>query len=102
METLVFPDSLKKIGSYAFQSCKYRLKSVKMGSGINEIGECAFQDCSKLEEVDFSKCSALPECGENAFGQCSDDLTIKVPSALLSQWKAAPNWSTFASSIVGV
>lgn len=102
METLVFPDSLKKIGFYAFRECSYNLVSVKMGSGINYIGAYAFYSCSKLEEVDFSKCSAVPECGENAFGQCSIDLTIKVPSALLSQWKAAPNWSTLASSIVGV
>ena len=102
METLVFPDSLKRIENYAFQECSYRLKSVKMGSGINYIGAYAFQACSKLTEVDFSKCSAVPECGQNAFYQCSNDLTIKVPSALLSQWKAASDWSTYASSIVGV
>lgn len=102
METLVFPDSLKRIEDYAFQSCSSRLESVKMGSGINYIGIGAFRVCNKLKEVDFSRCSAVPECRKSAFNDCSDDLKIKVPSALLSQWKAAPNWSDYASSIVGV
>lgn len=102
METLVFPDSLKRIEDDAFEDCHHRLESVKMGSGINYIGSGAFVACSKLKEVDFSKCSAVPECRDNAFYNCSDDLKIKVPSALLSQWKAAPIWRTYADKIVGV
>lgn len=102
METLVFPDSLKTIKSYAFGNCQYNLISVKMGSGINDIEDRAFDNCAILEEVDFSKCSAVPTCGKNSFAQCSYKLKIKVPSALLSQWKSADVWKDYADKIVGV
>ena len=54
-------------------------------------------------EIDFSTHTTIPELtSTNAFGNTSPSLVIKVPSALVDEWKTATNWSTYADKIVGV
>ena len=49
--SLTFPESLKEIGPGAFENCE-NLKSVDMPY-IEKIGNDAFYECSKLEEIKF-------------------------------------------------
>ena len=50
--SIVFSDSVLKIGSFAFAYCE-SLTSVTISSSITEIGKGAFEGCESLEEVIF-------------------------------------------------
>ena len=57
--------------------------------------------CSALEVVDFSEATAVPTLHSvNTFQNTNSTFKIVVPDALYDQWKAANNWSQFASQIV--
>ena len=84
-----------------FRGCTV-LKTVKLPVA-EFIGFQAFRDCVSLQYVDFSGCSAVPTLEDvDAFQNVPASCSIKVPSALLSAWKTADNWSTYANQIVGV
>ena len=52
---------------------------------------------------DFTACTAVPTLSnKNAFNGIAADCQIRVPAALAGEWKAATNWATYASHIVGV
>lgn len=48
--SIVIPDSVTKIGNYAFQNC-HNLKSVRIPNGVKSIGNGAFCGCDSLEEI---------------------------------------------------
>lgn len=50
IESVIMPDSLKVIGTCAFQECKM-LNTVKFGSGLTRICERAFSACKNLKKV---------------------------------------------------
>lgn len=50
IESVIMPDSLKVIGTFAFQECKM-LNTVKFGSGLTRICERAFSACKNLKKV---------------------------------------------------
>lgn len=50
--SLVFSDSVVKIGEYAFAYCE-RLTSVTVSSSVTDIGKSAFEGCDALDEVIF-------------------------------------------------
>ena len=90
------------IGIYAFQSC-YSLASITLLSGVTSIGAYAFQNCYSMAFYDFTACAAVPTLSnKNAFTNIPADCEIRVPAALLDEWKAATNWATYANQIVGV
>jgi hypothetical protein len=50
---------------------------------------------------DFSQSSAVPSLADTyAFTNSPSDCKIIVPDALYDEWKAATNWSSYASKIV--
>ena len=49
IKAVSFPETLKKIGGYAFYGSS--LESVTVLGGIEEIGECAFSKCGKLTAI---------------------------------------------------
>ena len=54
-------------------------------------------------EWDFTHCTSVPTLyNTNCFNNIRTTAKIKVPAALETAWKAATNWSTYASYIVGV
>ena len=62
MVEVVFPESLKVIGPYAFYNTG--LRSVVFPSGLENVGERAFAECGNLSRV--SNASGF-RCGEGAF-----------------------------------
>ncbi|MBR5561788.1 MAG: leucine-rich repeat protein [Clostridia bacterium] len=50
--SIVLPDGLKKIDSYAFNECK-ALKTVNIPSGVTKIGSLAFGKCAALESIEI-------------------------------------------------
>lgn len=53
-KTIILPETLTDIHSYAFAGCKY-LKNIKIPSGVTKIGANAFSGCTSLTRI------ALPD-----------------------------------------
>lgn len=102
LTSITIPDSVTRIGSDAFNGC-IGLTSITIPDSVTSIGYNAFYGCTNLTEIDFSTHNAVPTLANiSVFYNTSSSLVIKVPSALLDEWKAATNWSTYADKIVGV
>ena len=96
------PEGTTRIGVYAFYGCT-GLTSITIPDSVTSIGSSAFSSCTNLTEIDFSTHNAVPTLADTTvFYNTSASLVIKVPSALVDEWKAATNWATYADKIVGV
>lgn len=91
VETVVFPESLRTIGSYAF-AWSHNLKKVSFPDNLVEIGAQAFNECTALAVVSISNGeekpigsvwpSSLKEIGSSAFA-CNKNISELVfPSGL--------------------
>lgn len=107
----VYRNSVQKIeigngvtsnGNFAFNSC-YSLASITIPDSVTSIGTYAFNGCHCVAFYDFSNHTGVPTLSNtNAFSGIPADCQIRVPASLVDTWKAATNWSTYASYIVGV
>ncbi len=99
---ITLPSGVTSISGYAFSSC-YSLAQITLPSGVTSISGYAFSACYGMAFYDFTVCTAVPTLnGANTFNSIAADCEIRVPAALLDEWKAATNWATYASHIVGV
>ena len=119
LTTVSFP-SATQIGSSAFRGC-YALTTVSFPVATS-IGAHVFYGCSALTTADFPAvtsiganafydCSALTSlilastsmasCGISIFNNASNAIAY-VNDALVSDYKAATNWSQYASRIKGI
>ncbi len=76
METLTIPDSVEKIGGYAFAYC-LNLKDVNMADSVVSIGDRAFEGCESLKRIRLS--AGLTEIEECTFFFCESLKTILIP-----------------------
>ena len=99
---ITIPDSVTSIGNYAFNNCR-SLASITIPNSVTSIGGSVFYYCYSVAFYDFSNHTAVPTLSNtSAFSGIAADCQIRVPSSLVDAWKAATNWSTYASYIVGV
>lgn len=124
MSSIAIPSSVTSIEAYAFYACR-ALSSVVLPSGVTSIGDRAFYNCYNLSYVivpetvtsiggyafynaygvsyyDFTNHTSVPTLNTNVFPGIADDCLIRVPAALVDDWKAATNWASYSSHIVGV
>lgn len=102
LTSITIGNSVTSISEDAFYGCT-GLTSITIPNSVTSISNAAFGDCTNLTEIDFSTHNAVPTLADtSAFSNTSASLVIKVPSALLDEWKAATNWATYADKIVGV
>ena len=52
IKKIFVPDTVKKIGSHAFEGCR-NLETIHLGKNVQTIGREAFSGCEKLKEVVF-------------------------------------------------
>ena len=100
VEKLVIPQGVSEIKNYAFYNTSF--SEVTILSSVTSIGvECfgGSASGSVKDKVTFLNRTNIPTLAE---GGDLNATTIEVPSALLSQWKAAPNWSNYSGRIVGI
>ena len=102
LKSVNIPDGVTSIGTNAFGGCR-SLASVRIPSGVTSIGSGTFGYCYGVAHYDFSQHAAVPTLSNiDAFSGIPSDCEIRVPAALVDEWKAATNWSTYADYIVGV
>ena len=98
----LIPSGVTVISSSMFNGC-YTFPSFSFPSGVTSIGAYAFSYCFSATYYDFTKCTSVPTLANtNAFGGITADCEIRVPAALVDEWKAATNWAKYADHIVGV
>ena len=101
-------DITAAIRNYFLYQCK-TVKSVSFPNATS-IGDSAFYMCSKLAEVVIGTNSSTSICtlsSTSAFSSTviatsTTDGFIYVADSLVDQYKAATNWSTYASKIKGI
>ena len=90
------------LNASCFASC-ISLTRFKCGAGLYSIGSSAFSGCVSCKIYDFAQSANVPTLKDtNAFTGIAADCEIRVPAALVDEWKAATNWATYADHIVGV
>ena len=95
-KTGLFPQSLTRIGEYAFYDCK-GLASVSIGNGVTSIGRRAFNACYGLKEV-YVFADNPVGCNENVFySETYSNATLYVPGTSVSLYLSASPWSNFTS-----
>ena len=86
LETVTVKGSLSKIGNSAFERCK-KLKNITVEGAINAagnkvlmLGECAFKDCTGLENAEFTGNFVTYK---NAFEGCTALRSVKVKESTM-------------------
>ncbi len=81
LTSIVIPDSVTSIGAYAFFACS-GLTSIVIPDSVKSIGEDAFYNCTALTEIKFNA-TAMNDLwrGDNVFyyaGQSGEGLTVTI------------------------
>ena len=100
LQSVSIGSSVTSIGSYAFYNC-YSLASVTIPSSVTSIGTYAFYNCTAVGAYHVLRATPPTLASTNAFTGIPSDCIIYVPAASLATYKAATNWSTYASYMVG-
>ena len=101
LTNITLPTSLTTMGNYCFRSC-YRFTDITIPSGVTSIGNYTLAYCYGLKELHVLPTTPPTLNGSYVFRDLPSDCVIYVPSASLSAYQSATNWSTFASQMVGV
>jgi hypothetical protein len=120
LEKVTLPDSIEKIGDYAFCWCR-NLEEIDLPDSIEEIGVGAFKNCSflrkikipykvrKIERNTFQFChylnkltfgNRITEIGDNAFEECDSLTEITLPSSLVEIGSSAFEQCTSLKSVI--
>lgn len=83
LTTLVIPDSVTSISSYAFYGC-HSLESITIPEGVTSIDDWAFGCCSNLTRITIS--SSVTSLGVAAFYNC-DRLNTICYKGTVEEWK---------------
>ena len=100
--TIKLPKGITTINASAFANCG-SLKELDFSKGnVSSIAASAFSSCFLCIKYDFTGNTAVPTLANtNAFTGINPNTKIVVPDNLVTTWKAASNWSTYASYIIG-
>lgn len=97
LKTVIIPDSVTSFANQAFYGSG--LISIAIPNSVTFIGSYVFGQCKSLKRIDCSKHTSIPTLQVDGLVNNST-LQIKVPANLIDEWKAATNWSNYASKIV--
>lgn len=98
LSSIIIPNTVTSIGNNAFYQCR-SLLSITVPSSVTSIGNNAFSS-TNCSEYHFQR-STPPTLGTTAFSSIASYAKIYVPSASLSDYQTAQNWSNYASYMVG-
>lgn len=78
IRSLVIPNSIKKISSYAFYDAS--ITSLSLAEGLQKLGDFAFFDCDNLTSITIPK--SVTSFGDSVFGQCTNLAHVNLPENL--------------------
>ena len=94
LRSIEIPNSVTSIDGSAFRSCT-NLASLKIGKSVTSIEDLAFSFCSGLKEV-YCYAENVPETSSSAFRNSSiSSAKLYVPKASLETYKATAPWNEF-------
>ena len=99
LTSFTIPNSVTSIGVTVFNGCS-SLISITIPSDVTSIGTGAFQSCYGMAEYHILP-TTPPTLSTNVFTSIPSDCVIYVPSAKLTDYQAAENWSAYASYMQG-
>jgi hypothetical protein len=95
--TTLIPNSVTKIGEFAFYNCT-RLTEISIPNSVTEIGKYAFSGCTGLTSIVVP--GSVIEIGERVFEGCTGLTSINIPDSVTKIWGSAFNGCTGLTSIV--
>ena len=101
LTSITLPAGVTSIGTQAFNNCT-KLTSITLPAGVTSIGTQAFYGSTLRQLVIQRTAGVVTLANVDAFGNSGITATtgdIYVPDALVSTYKTAPNWATFADRI---
>ncbi len=84
LETIILPETITDIGSYAFYNCT-NLAKIVIPNSVTSIGNSAFRDCTGLTSITIP--DSVTSIGSCAFSGCTELKTVYY-SGTLEQWFA--------------
>ena len=75
----IIPNSVTKIGDYAFSSCK-SLQSITIPNSVTSIGDRAFSSCKSLQSITIP--NSVKSIGDRAFSSCKSLQSITIPNSV--------------------
>lgn len=78
VKSITVGDNVKEIGNSAFEGCS-KLTKVTLGKGVTKIGSNTFKGCKKLGTITV-KSTKLTKVGKNALKGIKSNARIKVPA----------------------
>ena len=92
LTTITPPDGLTTIGENAFINCD-KIEEVKLlSSSLTDIGANAFSGCKLLETIHFASNYNGLKIGNKAFYNCKLSNTIEIPNGVITIGDNAFNW----------
>ena len=86
LKSIVFGNSLIKIGENAFAGCT-GLTSVVIGNAVRQIGNSAFRGCKSLKNLLLG--NSVKKIGERAFWGCKRLKSVNIPASVTEFGKEA-------------
>ena len=80
LKRLVIGDGVVSIGEEAFANCA-KLEDVVFGRSLKHLGERAFLNCNELKSIDLSETQITEICKE-AFDDCYSVVSVKLPQCI--------------------
>ena len=100
LSKVIMPTSTTTVKQQTFYNC-FALTELILPSTVTSIETKAFQNCYGMKEYHF-KSTTPPTLGNaDAFSNIQSDCKIYVPSAKLTNYQTAQNWSSYSSYMVG-
>lgn len=78
--TYAVPESVVDVEAHAFEGCHF--ERVVIPATVRSIGDYAFTSCQELKEVEFGDGSVLEDIGEMAFYECSKLGGCSIPAGV--------------------
>ena len=95
---VIVPDGIAEIKNHAFYY-NTRINSIKIPSMVKDIGDGAFDGCSRLESVTFEENSQLEYIKSHTFGKCYSLESITIPSSVTGISPCAFFWCENLESV---
>lgn len=79
LRVVTIPDTVTKIGNYAFMNCR-NLRTVQFGDSVTEIGTGCFKGCTSLGRIELPE--TLTKLCYESFGECTSLESVYIPASL--------------------